>query len=128
MSRIRSSRYITKIYNSSDCTKYTSIQYKDLCNITKHKFYPNAVSITLQSAKLALITSTLLSKREYIISSINQITNREVTIYGAYFTSWQKSPTYISLLPKNTQNENFHLYKNNRQIENITDTNREIYI
>ena len=57
MSRIRSHRYITKIYNSSDCTKYTSIQYKDLCNITKHKFYPNAVSITLQSAKFALITS-----------------------------------------------------------------------
>ena len=39
-----------------------------------------------------------------------------------------KTLSYISLLPKNTQNENFHLYKNNRQIENITDANREIYI
>ena len=72
MSRIHSHRYITKIYNSSDCTKYTSIQYKDLCNITKHKFYPNAVSITLQSANFALITSTLISKRESIIISINR--------------------------------------------------------
>ena len=87
MSRIRSHRYITKIYNSSDCTKYTSIQSKDLCNITKHKFYPNAVSITLQSANFAPITYTITSNGEYIISSINQITNREVTIYVAYFTS-----------------------------------------
>ena len=39
-----------------------------------------------------------------------------------------KTLPYISLLPKNTQNENFHLYKNNRQIENITDVNIEIYI
>ena len=69
MSRIRSHRYITKIYNSSDCTKYTSIQYNNLCNITKHKFYPNAVSITLQSAKLALIISTLTLKREYSLAA-----------------------------------------------------------
>ena len=69
MSRIRSHRYITKIYNSSDCTKYTSIQSKDLCNITKHKFYPNAVSITLQSAKFALIISTLTLKREYSLAA-----------------------------------------------------------
>ena len=88
MSRIRSHRYITKIYNSSDCTKYTSIQSKDLCNITKHNFYHNAISITLQSAKFTLITSTLISKREYIISSINPITNREITIHmGGHFTS-----------------------------------------
>ena len=40
MSRIRSNKYITKIYNSSYSTNYTSIQSKDLCNITKHKFYP----------------------------------------------------------------------------------------
>ena len=64
MSRIRSNKYITKIYNSSYSTKYTSIQSKDLCNITKHNFYHNAISITLQSAKFTLITSTLISKRE----------------------------------------------------------------
>ena len=75
MSRIRSHRYITKIYNSSDCTKYTSIQSNSLCNITKHKFYHNAVSITLQSANFALITSTLTSKREYIISNNKQRSN-----------------------------------------------------
>ena len=74
------------------------------------------------------ITSTLLSKREYIIISINQITNREVTIYVGHILHPDRTPPYISLLPKNTQNENFHLYKNNRQIENITDANREIYI
>ena len=59
MSRIHSHRYITKIYNSSDCTKYTSIQSKNLYNITKHNFYHNAVSITLQSAKFTLIISIL---------------------------------------------------------------------
>ena len=41
MSRIRSHRYITKIYNSSDCTKYTSLQSKNLYNITKRKIYLN---------------------------------------------------------------------------------------
>ena len=103
MSRIRSHRYITKIYNSSDYTKYTSIQSKYLCNITKHNFYHNAISITLQSAKFALITSTLTSKREYIIISINQITNREVTIYGGIFYILTKHLLYISLPPKYTK-------------------------
>ena len=69
MSRIRSHRYITKIYNSSDCTKYTSIQSKNLYNITKHNFYHNAISITLQSAKFTLIISTLTLKREYSLAA-----------------------------------------------------------
>ena len=47
---------------------------------------------------------------------------------GGHILHPDKTLPYISLLPKNTQNENFHLYKNNRQIENITDANREIYI
>ena len=100
MSRIRSHRYITKIYNSSDCTKYTSIQSKDLCNITKHNFYHNAISITLQSAKFAPITYTLTSKREYIIISINQITNREVTIYGGIFYILTKHYPIYHYYPK----------------------------
>ena len=87
MSLIRSHRYIIKIYNSSDCTKYTSIQSKDLCNITKHNFYHNAISIILKSAKFTLITSTLPSNREYIISSNNPI--------NPFYLCW-KETTFIS--------------------------------
>ena len=68
MSRIRSNRYITQIYNSSICTKHTSISIINLCNITKCIIKPNFISILFQSAKFALITSILTSKREYIIS------------------------------------------------------------
>ena len=107
MSRIRSHRYITKIYNSSDCTKYTSIQSKDLCNITKHNFYHNAISITLQSAKFTLITSTLISKKRIIISSINPITNREITIHRGYILHPDKTPTLYITTAQNTQNKNF---------------------
>ena len=101
MSRIRSNKYITKIYNSSDCTKYTSIQSNSLCNITKHKFYHNAVSITLQSVKFSLITSHI--KKRIIISNINPITNREITIHRGTFYILTKHPLYISLPPKYTK-------------------------
>ena len=41
MSRIRSHRYITKIYNSSIFTKHASISITKLCNITKCIIKPN---------------------------------------------------------------------------------------
>ena len=69
MSRIRSHKYITQIYNSSICTKRVQIITKNLCNTTKCIIKPNFISILFQSAKFALITSTLISNREYIISS-----------------------------------------------------------
>ena len=78
MSRIRSHRYITKIYNSSNCTKYMSISTKNLCNIAKRNFYLNPVSITLQSfqsAKFALITFTITSNRKYTLVEIFQLTH-----------------------------------------------------
>ena len=101
MSRIRSHRYITKIYNSSDCTKYTSIQSKDLCNITKHNFYHNAISITLQSAKFTLITSALLSKREYIISSNNHINPFCLYWKEIMFIKLNKNTLYVNFNKRN---------------------------
>ena len=108
MSRIRSHRYITKIYDSSDCTKYTSIQSNTLCNITKHKFYHNAVSITLQSVKFSLITSHI--KKKIIIISINPITNREITIHRGILHP-DKTPTLYITTAKIHKMKTFHLYK-----------------
>ena len=49
MSRIRSNKYITKIYNSSYSTNYTSILINKLCNITKvylTSYYNRTSSLT----------------------------------------------------------------------------------
>ena len=52
-------------------------------------------------------------------------TNIEVTIHRGRILHPDKTPPYISLLPKMHEMKTFHLYKNNRQIENITGSNRE---
>ena len=114
MSRIRSHRYITKIYNSSICTRHTQIIIENLWNITKYIIKPhlsqscsNYTSIISKCKICTNHINSLTSKREYIISSTNTHQQRNNHTYrGVYFTFWQNTTLYI-ITTQNAQNENF---------------------
>ena len=56
-------------------------------------------------------------KKRIIISSINPITNREITIHRGTFYILTKHLLYISLLPKIHKMKTFHLYKTQKIIK-----------